>query len=268
MSRRRGGRLGYLATILVLFMAGVSAAVVLGDSPPPPVVTPNPGRFTGVAGPGSFYEYLYPDGQPVPLAYFDAGRPSCADEEDNDLDGRTDAQDPECDGQSDANERLDGIQPYTPSSLPVKIKANGVITVRPSDLQVQPAEKCVEGEDGPWCLLISPRGAGPARRGSIEGHRITLPIPMTIKFDAVTGYPGFDPRCEVGYTENVYVGEDYDPETGVVVLETDADNAAPAATDCGEWTDAINSAIGLPGVGHSKLVITLRNEVGETPQLG
>lgn len=122
-------------------------------------------------------------------------------------------------------------------------------------------------DDGPQCLSITPRGAGPARRGTVEGDTITMPIPITVKFDAVAGYPGFDPACEVGYSENLYTG-DYDAETGVVVLETGSDNPVPAATGCGTWTGAINAALGLPGTGAGRLVVTVRDEAGNSPRLG
>lgn len=258
------GRATYLVVIAALLAAATGAALVLSDAGKPEEMT-NPGKFTGVAGPGSIYQYVDAEGNPIPLASFDAGRPSCADTVDNDLDQRVDGDDPECDGDLDANERLDGVQPYLPSSLPVKIKANGVITLRPTDLQVQPAEKCIQNGDEVWCVLVSPRGAGPARRGRVDGDRVTLPIPLTVKFDAVTGYPGFDPRCEVGYTENVYVDEDYDRKTGVAVLEIGDDNPAPAARNCGDWTSALNSALGLPGAARSKLIVTLRNDAGDAP---
>jgi hypothetical protein len=265
--RRRGvGRRVFLAATFVLLAAGVGAAVVLSDPPPGSTRVTNPGTFTGTAGPGSHYRYVDRNGQAVPLAVLDIGRPSCADDEDNDLDGRTDRGDDGCADDSDANERLPGHQPYTPSTLPVRIKANGVITLRPSDLQVQPTEKCIAGDDGPQCVSITPRGAGPARRGTIEGDTITMPIPITVKLDAVTGYPGFDPACEVGYSENIYTG-DYDADTGVVVLETDpAANPVPAATGCGDWTDAINGALGLPGTGAGRLVVTVLDEAGDPPR--
>jgi len=226
----------------------------------------NAGIFTGTAGPGSSYRYVDRLGQAVPLAVLDIGHPSCADEEDNDLDGLVDRVDDGCVDDTDANERLPGHQPYTPSTLPVQIRSDGVITLRPSDLQVQPTEKCIAGDAEPQCLSITPRGAGPARRGTIEGTTITMPIPITVKFDAVAGYPGFDPACEVGYSENVYSGE-YDEDTGVVVLETGPDNPVPAATDCGAWTDAINGALGLPGVGFGRLVVTVLDEAGDPPRI-
>jgi hypothetical protein len=93
-----------------------------------------------------------------------------------------------------------------------------------------------------------------------------MPIPITVKFDAVTGYAGFDPVCEIGYSENLYTGP-YDAETGVVVLETGPDNPAPAATGCGAWTDTINAALGLPGTGAGRLVITVRDEAGRFPRV-
>jgi hypothetical protein len=37
-------------------------------------------------------------------------------------------------------------------------------------------------------------------------------------------------------------------------------------TDCGDWTDLLNSVLGLPGTGHSELVVTLTDATGAHPQ--
>lgn len=263
------GRTAYLGVLAVLVLAGAGAAVVLRPASEAPELTlVNPGKFTGVAGPGSYYAYLDPAGEVNPLTYFDAGRPSCADGEDNDADGLVDAEDQGCAGEVDANERLAEAQPYTRTELSVKLKASGVMTLLPSDVRVQPVEKCAPlGPDGEvWCLLVSPRGAGPLQRGEVRAGGTELPLPLTIKLDAIAGYPGFDPRCEIGYTEHVYVAEVFDPAAGTVVFESARESEAPALRHCGEWTDFLNEALGLPAAVESRLVVSIRNDVGEAPQ--
>jgi len=264
---RRGGRAARAAIVTAGLVLGLTAATVPSCEPPPKVVE-NPGRFTGVNGPGSFYEYLGADGGSDPVRSFDAGNPMCDDGIDNDADGLVDGgADPECVGDRDANERLAGGQPYLGTSLPVRIKADGVIVVRPRDVRVQPVEKCLDNGGELWCLNIVPRGEGPVLHGSVTRDRITLPVPMAIHFDAISGYPGLDPRCKVGVTPNVYVAEDYDEATGTATFATGPGNVAPAMTNCGEWTDLLNAVLALPAVASSVLVTTIVDEQGEPLRL-
>ena len=117
-----------------------------------------------------------------------------------------------------------------------------------------------------WCLDIVPQGAGPVREGIFTPDGVVIAIPMTIKFDLISGYPGYDPACSVGYADNVYVADDYDESTGRLTLKTIDYNPVPAMTNCGDWTSLFNAVLGLPGRGHSELVVTLTDEAGEHPQ--
>jgi hypothetical protein len=263
----------FIGRVCLLFVVG--AVLALGGCarwpgrPPVPADLPsvtNPGRFTGTAGTGSFLELVDGEGAPIPASHVDFGRPACADGKDNDLDGDRDVgSDPQCAGADDANERLDGLQPAVPSTLPLGVRRNGTIVVDPTDLVIQQREYCLDiGEI--WCTGITLRGAGPSRRGFINGSRVTIPIPITIKLDALTGFPGFDPNCEIPHIESVFTGDDYDEATGTVTLTTSNVPVAPAA-DCGPWTDQINAVLGLPTVGRSVIELTIVNESGEPIQL-
>ena len=155
------------------------------------------------------------------------------------------------------------MQAYGGSYLAATIEEDGRLFVDPADLRVEPTEKCLVNNGELWCLNIVPQGTGPVREGIMTHDLVAFAIPMTIKFDLISGYPGFDPRCEIPYTENVYVGEDYDTETGVVVFETLPSNRAPAIENCGDWTGLLNAVLGLPATARSTLVVTMKNEAGE-----
>lgn len=260
----RGGRRLGGAVALLAVVGGVVAC-----EPPPPVEVENPGVFTGTNEPGSFYEYLNADGVPMERSMFDSGNPACDNGIDDDADTQIDTAggDPECDSADDANERLDGVQEYGGSYLPVTIEEDGRIIVDPSELRVEPMEKCLMSGGELWCLEIQPKGAGPVREGVVTPDLVVVPIPMTIDFDLISGYPGFDDRCAVGYTENIYFAEDYDEETGRLTLRTVPENPVPAIANCGQWTDLLNSVLGLPGTGRSELIVTMENADGETPRV-
>jgi hypothetical protein len=258
----RVGRVGGAAALAVL----VGGAVVGCEPDPPGEVVANPGIFTGVAGPGSFYQYLDADGVPTERSWFDAGNPMCANGIDDDADGRFDADDPECLADTDANERLAGHQPYSGSQLAATIEADGRLTIDPADLHVEPVEKCLMNGPELWCLNIIPQGTGPVREGIVTPELDAIAIPMTIRFELISGYPGYDPACEVGYTENVYVADDYDETTGRLTMRTIPWNPAPAMTNCGDWTGLFNTVLGLPGTGHSELIVTLTDATGAHPR--
>jgi hypothetical protein len=229
-------------------------------------VVTNPGRFTATAGPGSFLELVDGEGTPIPASHVDFGRPACADGKDNDLDGGVDAgSDPQCVGPGDANERLDGLQPAVASTLPIIVRRDGTVVVDPTDLVVQQREYCFDAGDL-WCTGITLRGAGPSRRGRITGSRVTIPIPITIKLDALTGFPGFDSDCEIPYIDSVFSGANYDETAGTVRLATSDVPVAPAA-DCGPWTEQVNAVLGLPTVGRSVIELTITNHNGDPIQL-
>jgi hypothetical protein len=167
-ARRRARRIG--PGLAVVAALGLAASCVT-----------NPGEFTATAGPGSFIELLDEAGQPNPESFLDIGSPACHDGADNDLDGRADTgADPQCDSASDANERLDGVQAYVPTTLPFQVESDGHFTVQPTDLEILPVEHCVPGTGGEvWCLAVTLRGAGGERQGSINGTHVELPIPIT-----------------------------------------------------------------------------------------
>lgn len=87
-------------------------------------------------------------------------------------------------------------------------------------------------------------------------------LPVRIKADGTIVV-----RCEVGVTPNVYVAEDYDEATGTATFRTGPENVAPAMTNCGQWTELLNSVLGLPAVANSVLVTTIVDEQGEPLRL-
>jgi hypothetical protein len=243
-------------------LAALAAVGVTAGCLPEPRPT-NHGQFTGEALPGSFLELVDGNGAPIPASNVDFGRPACGDGKDNDVDGLADAADPACVGRADANERLPGLQEVVPTTLPVRVKPNGVVTVRPSDLVVQQREVCLDlGTGEPWCTGITLRGAGPARRGSITRDTLTLPIPITIEMVGLSGFPTpLGPDCVIPYIDSVFTGS-YDEDTGVAELSV-SDVSVERAPDCGAWTEAINGTLGLPTTGRSALVVSLRNDAGD-----
>lgn len=264
-TRRQRTRFGRRSGAAALAMLVGGTLVGCGPEPPREVIA-NPGVFTGVAGPGSFYQYLDADGVPTERSWFDAGNPMCANGIDDDADGQVDADDPECLAGDDANERLAGHQPYGGSRLATTIEADGHLIVDPADLHVEPVEKCLMSGGELWCLNIVPQGTGPVREGIVTPDLAVLAIPMTIHFELISGYPGYDPACEVGYTENIYLADDYDESTGHLTLRTIPSNPAPAMTNCGDWTGLLNQVLGLPGTGHSELIVTLTDTTGAHPR--
>jgi hypothetical protein len=251
-----------------LLALGTGCAEWPGRPPRPadrPVVA-NPGRFTATAGPGSFLELVDSEGTPIAASHVDFGRPACSDGKDNDLDGGIDAgSDSQCVGADDANERLDGLQPAVASTLPLTVSRNGTIVVDPTELVVQQREYCFDAGEL-WCTGITLRGAGPRRLGRITGSSVTIPIPITIKLDALTGFPGFDSDCEIPYIDSVFSGRNDDANAGTVRLAT-RDVPVAAAADCGPWTDQVNAVLGLPTVGRSVIELTIANANGDPIQL-
>jgi hypothetical protein len=228
----------------------------------------NPGPFTGTAQPGSYIALVDEAGATIPASYVDFGRPACADGRDNDADAVADLGDTGCVDADDANERLPGLQAYVPSTLPMTVNPSGVIVVEPTDLVVQQREYCFDAGTGtPWCTGITLRGSGPTRRGTIEtDSTLTLPVPITIAMEAVSGFPsGFGDDCVIPHIESVLVGS-YDEQTGTAELHM---SGVPVeqAPDCGTWTASVNAALGLPTTGGSTLVVTLLDPAGEPLQL-
>jgi len=72
----------------------------------------------------------------------------------------------------------------------------------------------------------------PVGEGIFTPDLDAIGIPMTIRFELISGYPGYDPACEVSYTENVYVADDYDEATGRLTMRTIPWPPAPAMTNC------------------------------------
>jgi hypothetical protein len=268
-SRRSSvGRGVLLLAVGALLALGTGCAQWPGQPPRPadrPVVT-NPGRFTATAGPGSFLELVDSEGTPIAASHVAFGRPACADGKDNDLDGAPDAgSDRQCVGAEDANERLDGLQPAVASTLPLDVGRNGTIVVDPTRLVVQQREYCFDAGEL-WCTAITLRGAGPRRLGRITGSSLTVPIPITIELDALTGFPDFGSDCEIPYIDSVFSGRNYDESAGTVRLAT-SDVPVAAAADCGPWTEEVNSVLGLPTVGDSVIELTIANRNGDPIQL-
>jgi hypothetical protein len=261
MSRasRRAGRWGTRG--LAVVAAGFAAAGCLA----PPT---NPGPFTATATVGSHLELVDEHGDVIPASHVDFGGPACADGRDNDVDGRADLADRGCAGADDANERVPGLQEHVPTTVPITVKPSGVIVVRPTEMVVQQREYCLDAGTGtPWCVGITLQGAGPARYGSIETDGIlTLPLPITIAMEAVSGFPtGFGPDCVIPYIDSAFTGP-YDEATGVATLEV---SGVPVdrAPDCGDWTAQVNAALGLPATGTSMVVGTVLNADGEPLQV-
>jgi hypothetical protein len=222
----------------------------------------NSGTFIATAGPGSYLEVVDTDGNPNPQSYLDIGNIACDDGVDNDLDGAVDSADGQCDGDHDANERLAGFQKRIPTTVPFEVEPSGHISIDPKKLSIQPVEHCVPGTGGTvWCLAVTLHGSGPALDGKIQGRHVELPIPITIKFDALSGFPGLDPACETGHITAPFTGDDYDEATGRVTLHVEG-QVVPRLTNCGDWTEGLNAVLGLPALGRSTLVGTFLDEHG------
>lgn len=228
----------------------------------------NPGPFTATALPGSHIALVDETGATIPASYVDFGRPACADGRDNDVDGVADLGDAGCVNAEDANERLPGLQAYVPSTLPVTVNPSGVIVVDPTALVVQQREYCFDaGTGAPWCTGITLQGSGPVRRGMIEtDSTLTLPVPITIAMETVSGFPsGYGDGCVIPHIDAVLVGS-YDEQTGTAELHM---SGVPVerAPDCGVWTDSVNAALGLPANGGATLVVRLLDAAGEPLRL-
>jgi hypothetical protein len=247
--RTRRGTVGAAAVAIVAFSGGC--------------VT-NAGNFTATMRPGSFLETIDGGGVPNPQSHIELGTPACANGVDDDLDGMTDAADGHCDATNDNNERLDGVQAFVAPTLPFLVQSDGHFTVQPTAFAAQPVEHCVPADGGAvWCLAITVKGAGGERQGSINGTRVRLPLPVTLKFDAVTGFPGLNPLCESDYINGPYAGDPYDPATGNVT-EQAAHETWLALTNCDPYNDTLNTLLGLPSDSESTLQWTLRNnDTGE-----
>jgi hypothetical protein len=225
----------------------------------------NPGPFTITGHPGSFLDLE--DGSGNQTIVFDVGSPQCDDGLDNDLDGVADGGDAQCTSGSDANERLAGGQPYTAGAIPVDIDAAGTMTYDSEDLVFQQREYCLPvSETEVWCIGATIRGVGTGQTGSIESGSLQLPAPTRIDLDAVVGFPGLGANCHIGTINAVMSGDSYDLTTGESQLVAN-DIAVPTASDCGDWTAAIDAFMGLPTVGNATLEVTILNGSGQPVQL-
>ena len=256
-------------SLAIAAVAGLALGAACTPAPPPPAgeLPTNPGRFTGTIEPGSFLQTVDEGGRPYPASHIDLGRPACADGKDNDVDATTDVDDPGCVGADDANERLAGHQAFEPTTVAINVRANGVISVRPSDIVVQQREYCLPVGDDVLCSGITVRGAGPPVRGSISGTTMTIPYPITIDIEWLSGDWTVEEGCAIGYIDSVFTGDDYDEATGRVTLRT-ADVPVPAATGCGPFENAINGSLGVPTLGESTVVSTFVDADGVPIQLG
>jgi hypothetical protein len=228
----------------------------------------NAGDFTASMRPNSFLEVLDAGGAPNPASHFDFGTPGCANGIDDDLDGVVDGADGQCDATNDRNERLDGVQAFVAPTLPFHVESDGHFTVQPTALSAPPIERCVRNAatgNAVWCLSVTLKGAGGERQGSIrtDGNRVRLPLPATLKFDAVTGFPGLPATCETDYINGPYAGEGYDEATGNITEQV-AHETWPALTTCGSYNATLNTLLGLPAESQSTLNWTLRNASGQT----
>lgn len=221
----------------------------------------NPGTFTMSIDSGSRMEVLDAEGNVT--FTLDIGQPACADDQDNDLDGHVDSgSDPECDSPADANERLDGLQTATASSVPLEIDAAGVVTVDATALEVQQREVCpVTIEGVPWCLGVTVVGVGTPQTGSIDASGLSVPWNVQLEIEAVTGFADLGTSCVIGPISTVLEGDIYDTVTGEAPIEA-AGATLPAAAGCGPWTDGINAFLGLPATGTASLDTTILDADG------
>ncbi|HET6950412.1 MAG TPA: hypothetical protein VFI47_08555 [Acidimicrobiales bacterium] len=255
---RRRGRGRLTATLIA---AGGLVACALGPGDPARPADPRSYQATALAG--SYIQLVDEVGERIPASYIPFGQAACDDGRDNDVDGMPDAGDGDCVGVDDANERLPGLQPYAPATLPLTVDAEGVIAVDPSDLVMPQSEWCTQvGDDTPWCAGVTLRGTGPEQSGLyFTGTTPVLPLPVTIEIEALSGFPGgFGDRCAIRDIDSLLAGP-YDPVTGVATLRT-TDLAVDRATGCGAWTEGVNRVLGLPTTGNSTLVLTIVDDTG------
>jgi hypothetical protein len=199
-------------------------------------------------------EMLIKHGGAVTFA-LDIGSPACSDGGDNDADTFADhADDPECDAAADASERLDGIQAYAASSLPLTVAADGTITVDPTQLSIQQREFCMIGaESALWCFGLTVKGAGSTQTGTISSEGVTIPWSVVVEVDAVTGVTGLGADCQIGPITTTLASNTYDEVTGQTTL-TSSDATLPAVTGCGsDWSNLIDLYLGLPALGDATL---------------
>lgn len=221
----------------------------------------NPGSFTLTANAPS--EMRIKDASGDVSFTLDIGTPACQDGQDNDGDFYFDyPDDPDCASPLDANERLAGVQPYEPSTLPLQVATDGVITSDPTGLDVQPWEFCPVGGDSPICFLQTAKGTGGAVTGSVGPSGLTLPWPTVIDIDASAGVTDLPADCHMGPIAATLTGSSYDEITGAATLTT-PDVAVPAVTTCGVWNDVINAYLGLPTVGDASVQASILNAAGE-----
>jgi hypothetical protein len=246
---------------------GVGAAAVAVVALTGGCVT-NAGSFTATMRPNSFLEVLDLNGVPNPHSHLDIGTPACGDGIDDDLDGVTDGADAQCDAANDHNERLNGVQAFVAPTLPFEVESDGHFHVQPTGFLAQPVERCMPATGGAvWCVAVTMKGSGGERQGSVNGTRVRLPLPATLKINAVTGFPGIDPLCETDYINGPYAGEGYDEATGNITEQV-AHETWPALTNCGPYNDMLDTFLGLPAESQSTLNWTLKNASGETIHQG
>lgn len=209
----------------------------------------NPGEFTITVLPGSLT--LMTDASGTPTLALQHGSPACDDQVDNDIDDLSDfGNDPDCASAVDANERLSGLQAYTPTVIPIDIDGAGAITGDPTELVNQQSELCIYlgGSAGVWCLGVTLVGFGSSQTGTFNGstNEITINLPLTMKLVGLVGFSGLPSTCEISPIDATFVGDDYNTTTGETTLRA-IDVDVPAATGCGSYDGAINGHAALPG---------------------
>jgi hypothetical protein len=231
-------RLGLPLGAVVLFVAACGVS--------------NPGTFTTTVLPGS--SLVLTDAGGTPTAQFGVGVASCSDGRDNDLDGQIDTgADAQCDSPTDANERVNGVQAYTPPTWTMDVDSGGAITVAPASIHFQQIEECINVVIGIWCMGITIVGTGPTLAGTISpaNGTIDLAFRVNVEIDGITGFPGLSANCAVGPISGTLAATDYDKTTGEATL-TVADMPVPAVSGCGSsgllnYDTLINDALALPG---------------------
>jgi hypothetical protein len=224
----------------------------------------NPGAFTIAMHEGSNLSIEDEDG--LTTFVLDIASVACDDGVDNDLDGTVDSgADAECDSAVDANERLDGVQVYSPPVQPVDIDAAGAMTYDPTEMVVPQREQCID-LGSVWCLGLRITGVGPSRSGSVESSAVLFPTTIKIEIDALVGFAGLPANCEIGPIDGTWVADNYDLVTGATHMVA-TDSEIPATTGCGDWAAALDSFLGLPTLGDAVLESTILNGSGQPVQL-
>lgn len=248
-SKRARTRRPYLAALLIAGVGMVAACVG------------NAGPFDISLRPGSVFTLHDSNGDPTFI--LDTGNPACSDGFDTDVDGYTDLDDPDCVSASDDNERLAGAQVFVPGVQPVNIDAAGTMTYDPVNLVMPQREHCIEGVG---CVGLTVTGVGTGQTGTVGAEGITMPMTISIKMVALTGFAGLGNDCAITPITGSYFSGAYDAVSGAARMELN-DASIPAAADCGSWTGAINAYLGLPTLGNSILETTVLDPNGQPIQI-